>query len=66
MYEATTCAGVKPMDFSTPILVVPAVTAPLTTFTTISTEITSAITPNATMNGTQGAMLLSSDWRTPR
>jgi hypothetical protein len=57
---------VKPTDFSTPILVVPAVTAPLTTLITISTEITSAITPNAMMNGTQGAMLLCSDWRAPR
>ena len=44
------------MDFSTPIRVVPAMTAPLTTLTTISTEITRAITPNAMMNGTHGAM----------
>jgi hypothetical protein len=41
-----------------PIPVVPAVTAPLITSTTISTEITSAITPNAMMDGTNGAMLL--------
>jgi hypothetical protein len=54
------------MDFSTPILVVPAVTAPLTTLTTISTEITSAITPNAMMKGTNGAILLCSDCRTFR
>ena len=54
------------MDFSTPILVVPAITAPLTTLTTISTEMTSAITPNAMMNGTHGAMALCSDCRTSR
>ena len=56
----------KPTDFSTPIRVVPAMTAPLTTLTTISTEITRAITPNAMMNGTQGAMALCSACRTPR
>jgi hypothetical protein len=44
------------MDFSTPIRRVPATTAPLTTLATISTDITSPITPNATMNGTQGAI----------
>ena len=54
----------KPTDFSTPILVVPATTAPPTTLTTISTEMTSVITPNAMMNGTHGAMALCSDWRT--
>src|SRR3984957_5464234 len=54
------------MDLSTPILVVPATTAPLTTLTTISTEMTSAITPNAMMNGTHGATLDCSDWRTAR
>jgi hypothetical protein len=46
---------VKPIALSTPILVVPATTAPPTTLTTISTEMTRAITPNAMMNGTQGA-----------
>ena len=55
-YAATTWKGVNPIDFSTPIRRVPATTAPLTTLTTISTDITSAITPNATMNGTQGAI----------
>src|SRR5262249_47375209 len=54
-YAATTCAGEKPMDFSTPIRRVPATTAPLTTLITISTDITSPISPNATMNGTHGA-----------
>src|ERR1700722_19889641 len=54
------------MDLSTPIRVVPATTAPLTTLTTISTEMTSAITPNAMMNGTHGATLDCSDWRTAR
>ena len=44
------------MDFSTPIRRVPATTAPLTTLATISTDITSPISPNATMNGTQGAI----------
>src|SRR6516165_7543914 len=48
------------MDFSTPIRRVPATTAPLTTLATISTDITSPITPNATMNGTQGAIELVS------
>src|SRR5215472_15808945 len=43
------------MDFSTPILRMPATTAPLTTLITISTDITSPITPNAAMNGTHGA-----------
>src|SRR5215468_2080832 len=55
-YEATTWPGVKPIDFSTPIRRVPATTAPLTTLATISTDITSPISPNATMNGTQGAI----------
>src|SRR5215468_12402325 len=54
-YEATTCPGENPMDFSTPIRRVPATTAPLTTLATISTDITSPISPNATMNGTHGA-----------
>ena len=48
------------MDFSTPIRRVPATTAPLTTLATISTDMTSPITPNATMNGTQGAIELVS------
>src|SRR6516225_10074474 len=55
-YEATTWPGENPMDFSTPIRRVPATTAPLTTLATTSTDITSPITPNATMNGTQGAI----------
>lgn len=38
-YDAATCAGVNPMDFSTPRRLVPAMTAPLTTLITISTEI---------------------------
>src|ERR1700733_12349951 len=54
------------MDLSTPIRVVPATTAPPTTLTTISTEMTSAITPNAMMNGTHGATFDCSDWRTAR
>ena len=48
------------MDFSTPIRRVPATTAPLTTLATISTDMTSPIIPNATMNGTQGAIELVS------
>ena len=59
-YEATTCPGENPMDFSTPIRRVPATTAPLTTLATISTDSSSPITPNATMNGTQGAIELVS------
>src|SRR5215470_4348073 len=55
-YATTTCAGEKPTDLSTPIRRVPATTAPLTTLATISTAITSPIRPNATMNGTQGAI----------
>src|SRR5262249_61664344 len=55
-YEATPCPGENPMDFSTPIRRVPATTAPLTTLATISTDMTSPSTPNATMNGTQGAI----------
>src|SRR5215469_13102306 len=54
-YAATTCAGENPMDFSTPMRRVPATTAPLTTLITISTDIASPISPNATMNGTHGA-----------
>src|SRR6516164_2435781 len=68
-YEATTWAGENPMDFSTPIRRVPATTAPLTTLATTSTDSTSPITPNATMNGTQGAiepvacaLTVSQDW----
>ena len=48
------------MDFSTPIRRVPAATAPLTTLTTISTDITSPIRPNVTRNGTHGAIELVS------
>ncbi len=44
------------MDLSTPIRRVPAATAPLTTLATISTDITRPIRPNATMNGTHGAI----------
>src|SRR6516165_10067862 len=57
------------MDFSTPIRRVPATTAPLTTLATISTDMTSPITPNVTRNGTQGAiepvacaLTVSQDW----
>src|SRR5262249_44776277 len=39
-YAATTWAGVRPMDFSTPIRWYPATTAPLTTLPTMSTAIT--------------------------
>ena len=59
-YDATTCPGENPMDFSTPIRRVPATTAPLTTLATIRTDMTSPITPKATMNGTQGAIELVS------
>jgi hypothetical protein len=38
---------------------VPATTAPLTTLATISTDIASPIKPNATMNGTHGAIPLA-------
>jgi hypothetical protein len=55
-----TCAGSNPIDFSTPIRRLPATTAPLTTLKTISTDSTSPITPNATMNGTQVATELVS------
>src|SRR6516225_2079905 len=51
-YAATTCAGVKPMLLSTPIRRYPLTTAPLTTLPTITTDITSPMTPNATTNGT--------------
>src|SRR5215469_13538480 len=43
------------MDFSTPMRRMPDTTAPLTTLITISTDIASPISANATMNGTQGA-----------
>src|ERR1700720_4333046 len=59
-YEATTCPGENPMDFSTPIRRVPATTAPLTTLATISADMASPSTPKATMNGTQGAIELAS------
>src|SRR5579862_8480228 len=44
------------MDFSTPIRLVPATTAPLTTLATISADITRPSSPNATMKGTHGAI----------
>ena len=44
----------------------PATTAPPTTLTTISTEMTRAITPKAMMNGTQGATPDCSDVRMSR
>src|SRR6516225_2420848 len=69
MYVATTWPGENPRDFSTPIRRVPATTAPLTTLATISTDMTSPITPNVTRNGTQGAiepvacaLTVSQDW----
>src|SRR5215469_11682330 len=55
-YAATTWAGVKPMLLSTPIRRYPLTTAPLTTLPTISTDIASPMTPNATMNGTMIAI----------
>src|SRR5262252_6475651 len=55
-YDATACPGENPIDFSTPIRRVPATTAPLTTLATISADMTSPMIPNATRNGTQGAI----------
>ena len=55
-YAATTCAGVKPMLLSTPIRRYPLTTAPLTTLPTITTDIASPMTPNATTNGTMIAI----------
>src|SRR5215470_5205030 len=52
-YAVTTCAGVNPMLLSTPIRRYPDTTAPLTTLPTITTDMTSPITPNATTNGTR-------------
>src|SRR5262249_56357357 len=49
-YAVTTCAGVNPMLLSTPIRRYPDTTAPLTTLPTITTDITSPMTPNATPN----------------
>src|SRR3984893_18685533 len=43
------------MDLRMPIRRMPDTIAPLTTLITISTDITSPISPNATMNGTHGA-----------
>ena len=63
---ATTWAGVKPMLFSTPIRRKPATTAPLATLTTISTDSTRPMMPNATTNGTIGAMPVSTCCRTAR
>src|SRR6516165_5341242 len=51
-YAPTTCGGVNPMLLSTPIRRYPLTTAPLTTLPTITTDITSPMTPNATTNGT--------------
>src|SRR6516225_10401604 len=51
-YAVTTCAGVNPMLLSTPIRRYPDTTAPLTTLPTITTDITSPMTPKATTNGT--------------
>src|SRR6516165_10926507 len=56
-YAATTCAGVKPMLLSTPIRWYPLTTAPLTTLPTMTTDITSPMTPNATTNGTMIAIV---------
>src|SRR6516165_3942546 len=52
-YAPTTCAGVNPMLLSTPIRRYPLTTAPLTTLPTITTDIASPMTPNATTNGTR-------------
>ena len=46
----------KPRLFRMPIRRFPDTIAPLTTLITISTDITRPMTPNATMNGTNGAM----------
>src|SRR6516225_8991938 len=69
MYVATTWPGENPRDFSTPIRRVPATTAPLTTLATMSTDMTSPMIPNATRNGTHGAiepvacaLTVSQDW----
>src|SRR5215471_1335441 len=59
-YAVTTCAGVKPMLLSTPIRRYPDTTAPLTTLPTITTDITSPMTPNATTNGTRIATVPAS------
>src|SRR5215468_8023318 len=56
-YAVTTCAGVNPMLLSTPIRRYPDTTAPLTTLPTITTDITSPMTPNATTNGTMIAIV---------
>src|SRR5499425_3313564 len=56
-YAVTTCAGVNPMLLSTPIRRYPLTTAPLTTLPTITTDITSPMTPNATTNGTMIAIV---------
>src|SRR5580658_9676254 len=60
-YATTTCAGVRPMLFSTPIRWYPATTAPLTTLATMSTAMARPISANATTNGSMIAPLLS-DW----
>src|SRR5215469_9040588 len=56
-YAVTTCAGVNPMLLSTPIRRYPLTTAPLTTLPTITTDIASPMTPNATTNGTMIAIV---------
>ncbi len=57
-YATTTCAGVRPMLFSTPIRWYPATTAPLTTLATMSTAMARPISANATTNGSMIAPLL--------
>ncbi len=44
------------MLFRIPMRRYPATTAPLTTFVTISTDMTMPMMPNANKNGTNGAM----------
>src|SRR5215470_9519925 len=59
-YAVTTCDGVNPTLLSTPIRRYPATTAPLTTLPTITTDITSPMTPKATTNGTMIAIVPAS------
>src|ERR1700685_3303835 len=56
-YATMTCAGVRPMLFSTPIRWYPATTAPLTTLATMSTAMARPISANATTNGSMIAPL---------
>ena len=58
-YTTTTCAGVRPIDLSTPIRWYPAITAPLTTLPTMSTAIARPMSANATTNGSMIAPLPS-------